>query len=86
MLVKYATLWLFTLSLSPCNLYVYLLIIFGLFTLALAGDMAFYFYRVHNVVFNACMYACSMHVCKVYICVHTTPRHIPHFVGDGEIN
>ena len=26
-----------------------------------------------------------MHVCKVYICVHTTPRHIPHFVGDGEI-
>ena len=55
-------------------------------TLALlAGDIAFFFYRVLNGVFNACMYAC-MHVCKVYICVHTTPRHIPHFVGDGEIN
>ena len=51
MLVKYATLWLFTLPLSPCNLFV-------IFTLALAGDIAFFFYRVHNVVFNACMYAC----------------------------
>ena len=53
-----------------------------LLCLALAGDIAFFFYRVHNIVFNACMYACSsMHICKVYICVHTTPRHIPHFVA-----
>ena len=59
MLVKYTTLWLFTLSQSPCNLYVYyLLLISGLFTLALAGDI-FFFYRVHNVVLNACMYACT---------------------------
>ena len=26
-----------------------------------------------------------MHVCKVYICVHTTPRLRPHFVGHGDI-
>ena len=37
----------------------YLLLISGLFTLALAGDIAFFFYRAHNVfVFNAFMYAC----------------------------
>ena len=38
MLVKYATLWLFTLPLSPCNICMYyLLLISGLFTLALDG-------------------------------------------------
>ena len=55
----------------------YLLLISGLFTPALAGDIAFFIYRVHNVVSNACMYTC-MYVCEVYICAHTTPRHIPH--------
>ena len=39
-----------------------------------------YFVVVHTSPFP------SQPVCKVYICVHTTPRHIPHFVGDGEIN
>ena len=67
----------------------YLLLISVLFTLALAGDVAFFFYRVHNIVFNACMYACSMHVCMyvkyTFVC-NTTPRHMPHLVGDGEIN
>ena len=65
MLVKYSTLWLLTLPLSPCNLFMYyLLIISGLFTLALAGDIACFIYRVHNVVFNACMYTC------MYVCIH----------------
>ena len=87
MLVKYATLWfkeksatlwLFTLPLSPCKLYdVSFTCHFRLIYLA---RVAFFFYRVHNVVFTACMYAC-MHACKVYICVHTTPRHIPHFLS-----
>ena len=86
MLVKYATLWLFTLPLSPCNLYVLFTSHFRLIYSGLSWrHHTFLFYCVHNVVFNACMYAC-MHVCKVYICVHTTTRHIPHFVGDGEIN
>ena len=39
-----------------------LLIISSLFTLALAGDIAFFFYRVHNVVLNACIYIC-MYAC-----------------------
>ena len=50
----------------------YLLLISSLFTLALAGDIAFFFYyRVHNVVFNACMYAC-MHVCmsSIHLCAY----------------
>ena len=51
----------------------YLLLISGVFTLALAGDIAFFIYGVHNVVFKACMY-----VCKVYICALTTPKHIPY--------
>ena len=59
MLVKYATLWLFTLPLSPCNLYD-LLLISVLFALALAGDITFFFYRVHNVM-------CSTHVCIMYV-------------------
>ena len=37
---------------------VVVLLISGLFTLALDGDIAFFFYRVDNVVFNAYMYAC----------------------------
>ena len=66
----------------------YLLLISVLFTLALAGDIAFFFYRVHNVEFNACMYACMhvrMYVKYTFVC-NTTPRHMPHFAGDGEIN
>ena len=51
MLVKYATLWLFTLPLSPCNLYV---LFTSRFQLIYPDDIAFLFYRVHNVVFNAC--------------------------------
>ena len=49
----------------------YLLLISGLLTLALAGDIAFFFYRVHNVVFNACMYACSlcMYVKYTFVCI-----------------
>ena len=50
----------------------FLLLISGLFTLTLAGDIAFFIYRIHNVVFNACVYVkyTSVHLC------HT--RHIPH--------
>ena len=55
----------------------HLLVISGLFTLALAGDIAFFVHHAHNGVFDSCMYTC-MCVCNVYICVHTTPRHIPH--------
>ena len=49
----------------------YLLLISGLFTLALAGDIAFFFYRVNTVVFNACMYACSlcMYVKYIFVCI-----------------
>ena len=55
----------------PATLMYYLLPISGLFTLALAGDIAFFFYRVHNVVFNACMYACSL-------CMYAKYTFIPH--------
>ena len=34
----------------------YILLISGLFTLALAGVIAFFIYRIHNDVFNGCMY------------------------------
>ena len=88
MLMKYATLWLFTLPLSPGNLYVLFTPHFRLIYSGLAGDIAFFFYGVRNIVFNACMYA-GMHVCMyakyAFVC-NTTPRHMPHFVGDGEIN
>ena len=49
----------------------FLLLISGLFTLALAGDIAFFFYRVHNIVFNACMYSCSlcMYVKYTFVCI-----------------
>ena len=57
MLVKCATLWLFTIPLSPCNL----------------------FYRVHNVVFNACsMYACSLCMYVKYTLVCIPHRDIYH--------
>ena len=64
----------------------YLLLISGLFTPALDSDIAFFFYHVHNVMFNACMYACSicMYVKYTFVCI--PHRDIPHFVGDGEIN
>ena len=48
--------------LQPIRMY-YLLLISGLFTLALACDIVFLFYRVHDVVFNACMYACRVYAC-----------------------
>ena len=90
MLVKYATLWLFTLALSPCNLYVLFTSHFRLIYSRLN--------RRHSIFFTAFTMLCSTHVCVyacslcmyvkylVYICVHITPRHIPHFVGDGEVN
>ena len=57
----------------------YLLLISGLFTLlALADDIAFFFYRVHNVVFNACMYACSLCMYVKYIFVCKPHRDIYH--------
>ena len=67
----------------------YLLLISGLFTLALTGDIAFFFTAFTMCSMHVCMYArslCMYVKYLVYICVHTTPRHIPHFVGDGEIN
>ena len=95
MLVKYATLWfkeksatlwLFTLPLSPCKLYdVSFTCHFRLIYLA---RVAFFFYRVHNVVFTACMYAC-MHACKVpgiHLCAYHTETYTTLFVEDGEIN
>ena len=72
MLVKYATMWFLTLPLSPCNLYVLLTYHLPglLFTLALAGDIAFFIYRVHNVVFNACMYIhVWMYVMYTFVCI-----------------
>ena len=63
----------------------YLLLISVLFTLALDGDIAFFFYRVRNIiVVNACMHVC-MYVKYTFVC-NATPRHMPHIVGDGEIN
>ena len=68
-------LWLFALPLSPFPLATcvyYSLFISGLFfILALAGDIAFFFYRVHNVVFNSCMYACiaCMYVKFTFMCI-----------------
>ena len=89
MLVKYATLWLFTLPLFPCNLYVLFTSHFQLIYSGLSWRHRIYFSFTAFTLLcstHVCTrYAC-MHVCKVYICVHTTPRHIPHFVGDGEIN
>ena len=58
MLVEYATLWLLTLPLSPATCVYYLLLISGVPTLALASDIVFFFYRVHNVVssIHRCMH------------------------------
>ena len=58
----------------------YLLLISSLFTLALAGDIAVFFYRVHNVVFNACiyMYYACMYVKYTVCCVHIYTTTIPH--------
>ena len=88
MLVKYSTLWLFVLPLSLCNLYILFSSHFRLIYSRLSWR-----HRIFLLPRSQCcvqrMYACSLcirHVCKVYICVHTTPRHTPHFVGDGEIN
>ena len=74
--MKYATLWLLTLPLSPCNLYV-------LFT----SHFRFIYYglswrhRIFHLPRSQCcvqrMYVYMYVVCKVYICVHTTPRHMP---------
>ena len=95
MLVKYATLWLFTLPLSPCNLYVlftsHFQFIYSGFTwrhrifLLPRSQCCVQRMHVYLLMYTLLLYAC-MHVYKVYICVHTTPRHIPHFVGDGETN
>ena len=86
MLVKYATLWLFTLPRSPCNLYV---LFTSHFRLIYSGLISWR-HRIMLCSTHVCMHVVYayiyMHVCKVYICVHTTPRHIPHFVGDGEID
>ena len=55
-------------SLQPVPMY-YSLLISSLFTLALASDIAFVFYRVvHNVVFNACTYLC-MYVKYTLVCI-----------------
>ena len=58
----------------------YSLLISSLFTLALAGEITFFFYRVHDVVFNACM---CMHVCMYvkYILVCITHRDMYHILS-----
>ena len=60
-------------------------------TPALAGDIAFFICRVHNVVFNTCnvyMNVC-MYVMYTFMCI-LPYRDIYHIiiglVGDGEIN
>ena len=60
MLVKYATLWLFTLALSPCNLYVLFTSHFRLIYSRLN--------RRHRIFFTAFTMLCSTHVC-VYVVV-----------------
>ena len=64
----------------------YLLLISVLFSLALAGRIAFFFYphSQYCVATHVCMRVC-MYVKYTFVC-NTTPRHMPHFVGDGEIN
>ena len=53
----------------------YLLLISSLFTLALAGDIAFFFYLVHNVVFQR-MYVC-MYLKYTFVCIpHRDMYHI----------
>ena len=128
MLMKYATLWLSTLPLSPCNLYVlftshFRLIYSGLswrHRIFLLPRSRYFVQRMYVYVFfpvqqttsgighsveylvvffrlatnalnvrnnnnkNACMHVC-MYVKYTFVC-NTTPRHMPHFVGDGEIN
>ena len=84
MLVKYATLWLFTLSLSSYNLYILFTSHFRLIYSGLSWRHRIFLLPrccVQRMYVLACM-----HVFKVYICVHTTPRHIPYLLGDGEIN
>ena len=50
----------------------YLLVISGLFTLALAGDIAFFIYHVHDVVvLNVCMYT------LIFIKLHITAQSGP---------
>ena len=86
MLVKHATLWLFTLPISPCNLYVFFTSHFQL-TLALARDVALFLLlrsQCYNCVqrIYVCIYVKYTFVCiphrDIYhtlsgICVHTTP-------------
>ena len=50
----------------------YLLVISGLFTLALAGDIAFFIYRVHDDVgLNVCM--CTLIFIKLHITAQSSP-------------
>ena len=49
----------------------YLLVISGLFTLALAGDIPFLIYHVHDVVLNVCMYT------FIFIKLHITAQSGP---------
>ena len=56
----------FPFPLATCIYYLFL--ISGLFTLALAGDIAFFYYhRVHNIVFNACMHVVCMYVKYTFV-------------------
>ena len=57
--------------LQPVCIY-YLPLISGLFTLASAGVIALFFiYRIHNDVFNGCMYTC------IFIKLHITAQSGP---------
>ena len=84
MLVKYATLWLFTLPLSPCNLYVLFTSHFRLIYSGLSWR-----HRIFLLPRSQCcvqrMHVCIEYVKYTFVCI-PTPRHIPHFVGDGEIS
>ena len=67
MLMKYATLWLFTLPLSPCNLYVLFTSHFRLIYPGLSWRHCIFLLPRSQYCVQR-MYAC-MYVCKVYICV-----------------
>ena len=69
MLVKYATLWLFTLPLSPCNLYVLFTYHFQLIYSGLITSHSFFYRVVHNVLFNACMHVLCMYVKYTFVCI-----------------
>ena len=71
MLVKYATLLLFTLPLSPCHLYVLFTYRFRLIYSCFSWRHRIFHLPRSHVVFNACMYACSlcMYVKYTFVCI-----------------